>query len=757
MDFSKFLDDNFDVKEWVNGAFRTQKDLPEQKDAHAATLVMKLQLFIQEVNNSLEETSQGALQSLPRVLREVEAVRQEASFLKEQMQLVKEDIKKVEEDTSQSMKMLLDIDAIKSRMKAASDALQEADNWTTLMADVDEVFQSKDIQAIADKLMAMQHSLSMLAHCGDYEERCQHLETLKNRLEAMLSPQLVSAFNTHSLESTQQYVKIFSDIDRLPQLYNYYYKCHKTSLLQQWQTLQEQNADKPLAEWLASFYDTLVATWHKEVKWCEQVFPESIRVVSEMLTQTLSSLQPSLPACMDTALEDNTLINLIDLRQITTRFAKTLETAISSTAGSTPGTYIEDLVNAIHAPYVPYLLQYGKLEEEYLLQELGAISMEKRDLIDCTQLLADSVNKLFRLANEAVDRCINLTDACGVAALLTALTTLISNYCKKFDSALNMLHAACGLDSMASPEGELGEDWSKFQHALKIIQTCGELLLQGEEFELQLSSSLLNRASCHLDEVFSPTSITSITSGHTANNPFQEYNYLVKEDPVQHAAFIDIINKLKQDGGSSLLQDVMMEMSKVNEHAHKFTFTIVFYHLARQLAQISNMEIWQTEGDMLSADLPMFSLSPLEYITKIGQYVMTLPQQLEPFTTQENPALEKALQVGKLPYPPEEGSEEESDHLADHWLGAVARGTMHTYSEAILRIPELTQHAARQLATDIDYLCNVFDALGINASKPLKDVETLIKLPLSQYGETKGKIPDRVVHAIGTMRSAKEK
>ena len=33
---------------------------------------------------------------------------------------------------------------------------------------------------------------------------------------------------------------------------------------------------------------------------------------------------------------------------------------------------------------------------------------------------------------------------------------------------------------------------------------------------------------------------------HTANNPFQEYNYLVKEDPVQHAAFIDIINKLKQ-------------------------------------------------------------------------------------------------------------------------------------------------------------------------------------------------------------------
>ena len=41
---------------------------------------------------------------------------------------------KVEEDTSQSMKMLLDLDAIKSRMKAASDALQVRRNKKCLHA-----------------------------------------------------------------------------------------------------------------------------------------------------------------------------------------------------------------------------------------------------------------------------------------------------------------------------------------------------------------------------------------------------------------------------------------------------------------------------------------------------------------------------------------------------------------------------------------------------------------------------------------------
>jgi len=54
MDFSKFLADEFDVKDWVNGAFTVQQDAPGKADAHAATLVMKLQLFIQEVNNSIE-------------------------------------------------------------------------------------------------------------------------------------------------------------------------------------------------------------------------------------------------------------------------------------------------------------------------------------------------------------------------------------------------------------------------------------------------------------------------------------------------------------------------------------------------------------------------------------------------------------------------------------------------------------------------------------------------------------------------------
>lgn len=60
MDFSRFLSDDFEVKSWVNAAFRAvQQEAPGKVDAHAATLVMKLQLFIQEVNNAVEGKAGG--------------------------------------------------------------------------------------------------------------------------------------------------------------------------------------------------------------------------------------------------------------------------------------------------------------------------------------------------------------------------------------------------------------------------------------------------------------------------------------------------------------------------------------------------------------------------------------------------------------------------------------------------------------------------------------------------------------------------
>ena len=52
----------------------------------------------------------------------------------------------------------------------------------------------------------------ILVDTPDYADKCQHLEKLKNRLEALISPQLIAAFNSQSLGKNQsfEYLMILS-------------------------------------------------------------------------------------------------------------------------------------------------------------------------------------------------------------------------------------------------------------------------------------------------------------------------------------------------------------------------------------------------------------------------------------------------------------------------------------------------------------------------------------------------------------------
>ncbi|XP_010568816.1 PREDICTED: conserved oligomeric Golgi complex subunit 7 isoform X2 [Haliaeetus leucocephalus] len=724
MDFSRFLSDDFEVKSWVNAAFRAvQQEAPGKVDAHAATLVMKLQLFIQEVNNAVEETSHQALQNMPRVLREVEVLKQEATFLKEQMTLVKEDIKKFEEDTAQSMQVLVEIDQVKSRMQLAAESLQEADKWSTLSADIEETLKTQDVSVISAKLTSMQSSLAMLVDTPDYSEKCVHLEALKNRLEAMASPQIVAAFNSQSVDQAKTFVKVFTEIDRMPQLLAYYYKCHK-------------------------------------------VFKNPHEIVTVLLIQTLGALVPSIPVCLSTAVErtgQNTKLNkLLELYDATIHFAKGLEVAMLPNLKEQNLVKVMELVEAVYGPYKPYQLEYGDLEEENLLIQISAVPLEHWEVIDCVQELNHSVSKLFILASGAIDNCIKLTDGLGVCGLLKALKALFTKYTSDFTNTLQSIRKKCKLDDVLS-DSLFQEDWTAFQNSVRIITTCGELLRQCGDFEQQLANRILSTAGKYLSDSYSPCSFSGFQDTSSAEkkssvkNPWQEYNYLLKENPSEYANLMETLYTLKEKGTSNhnLLSSSRSALSRLNQLAHHLAFDSVFLRIKQQLLLISKMEGWNSGGigETLTDDLPNFSLTPLEYISNIGQYIMSLPLHLEPFVTQEDSALELALHAGKLPYPPEQGDElPELDNMADYWLGSIARATMQTYCEVILQIPELTVHSTKQLATDIDYLINVMDALGLQPSRTLQNIVTLLKAKPEDYRQAAKSVPRRMASSIGAMR-----
>uniref|UniRef100_A0A2K5DCM2 Conserved oligomeric Golgi complex subunit 7 n=1 Tax=Aotus nancymaae TaxID=37293 RepID=A0A2K5DCM2_AOTNA len=751
MDFSKFLADDFDVKEWINAAFRAgSKEAASGKaDGHAATLVMKLQLFIQEVNHAVEETSHQALQNMPKVLRDVEALKQEASFLKEQMILVKEDIKKFEQDTSQSMQVLVEIDQVKSRMQLAAESLQEADKWSTLSADIEETFKTQDIAVISAKLTGMQNSLMMLVDTPDYSEKCVHLEALKNRLEALASPQIVAAFTSQAVDQSKVFVKVFTEIDRMPQLLAYYYKCHKVQLLAAWQELCQ--SDLPLDRQLTGLYDALLGAWHTQIQWATQVFQKPHEVVTVLLIQTLGALTPSLPSCLSSGVEragpEQELTRLLEFYDTTAHFAKGLEMAL--------------LPHLRKHSFLSVLQFLGDMERDFCLSVFA--EQEHGEVIDCVQELSHSVNKLFGLASAAIDRCIRFTNGLGTCGLLSALKSLFAKYVSDFTSTLQSVRKKCKLDDIP-PNSLFQEDWTAFQNSIRIIATCGELLRHCGDFEQQLANRILSTAGKYLSDSCSPRSLAGFQESiltdkkSSAKNPWQEYNYLQKDNPAEYASLMEILYTLKEKGSSNhnLLAASRAALTRLNQQAHQLAFDSVFLRIKQQLLLISKMDSWNTAGigETLTDDLPAFSLTPLEYISNIGQYIMSLPLNLEPFVTQEDSALELALHAGKLPFPPEQGDElPELDNMADNWLGSIARATMQTYCDAILQIPELSPHSAKQLATDIDYLINVMDALGLQPSRTLQHIVTLLKARPEDYRQVSKGLPRRLATTVATMRN----
>ena len=151
-------------------------------------------------------------------------------------------------------------------------------------------------------------------------------------------------------------------------------------------------------------------------------------------------------------------------------------------------------------------------------------------------------------------------------------------------------------------------------------------------------------------------------------------------------------------------------LKSLSENVHKFAFEVVFAPIkgflknmnksgqfsSIPLGSASVVEVINEQNSM-----PLFALAPQDYITKIGQYLLTLPQNFEPFTMQENSKLVVALKNGKLPFLDEQDL---SDDLTACWLDSIANASYSSFCEEIFKIGRISVNSQRQLIIDIGIL-----------------------------------------------------
>ncbi|CAI8022795.1 Conserved oligomeric Golgi complex subunit 7 [Geodia barretti] len=548
---------------------------------------------------------------------------------------------------------------------------------------------------------------------------------------------------------------MFTSIERYSQLRNYFIGCHKTALVEIWTSLHDPA--KSLMSYLPSFYDELLSRWHSEYTWCSQVFSDPLDLLSQLFSGALESLESQISRCLQASLQSSSLSTLTDARQQALKFVKGLEKMISEVPmPSPPLPSLFSLVEAVHAPFCQLLVRYPNLEQQSLTHTLKDMQLYTAAPEDTVSSLSSSIPKVLHSAAQALERCVQLTEGWGTAGLVRALEAFFTQYLSKLSSTVNSLRGSCGLGTRAGGGGaSRGEDWAYLQVAFALIQCCGELLLRSEGLNMQVSDCLSSRAA-------------SLTSPADQSNPFGLYDYLLVYHPEEHTATMELLTAVEKggSGGHQLLVRTNKLIHSLNAQAHTFAFDLLFLKLKQKLSNFPKLKVWETgvvspleSPRALTDDLPSFTLSPLPYITEIGDYLLTLPQQLEPFTSQESPALSAALKQSHLPFPPTDGvaadEREGEEHPSDAWLGAVARGTMSTYMTNILQIPSLSQQAATQLATDISYLCNVLAALGQSPIKQLTQLESLIKATRDEFigFEKYETIPRQLYQAMAGIRT----
>ncbi|CAF1233382.1 unnamed protein product [Rotaria sordida] len=432
---------------------------------------------------------------------------------------------------------------------------------------------------------------------------------------------------------------------------------------------------------------------------------------------------------------------------VTDRFGKSIQNqlqplyqnvssqGIRSSGENLSSSTIEIFVFELYSPYTDVFQNYSTYEQEQLTNALDAIQLDTSDTSSSIQLLMSSIPNVFSLANESIDRCKQLTNGQTIISLLSVLQKFFTAYIGELKRVVNNIR-----ERNSKILGT--EDWELFQQTIRILEICGELILAYEQFESSLAQQMLQM----INEW--PNKPNKHKQHHDIFDSAIE-SFINKTSSSDKHDFVSITNAL-ENATYSLFPDIPKLLSKVSDECHQFSFDVVFLPIHTLLNGFSKLPIWASENrGTIVSDLPSFSLVPQENITKIGQYLLMLPQHFEPFNLHDNRQLGIAFKKGKLPYLEDK---ELYNDLTSCWLDSIALATMRLCIEQTLKIQTLTSTGLKQLIMDLQYLYSILEDFGLKDVAEFRDMIELLNIDEETFEELARHKPARMVTAIRTMR-----
>ncbi|XP_066379959.1 conserved oligomeric Golgi complex subunit 7-like [Miscanthus floridulus] len=527
------------------------------------------------------------------------------------------------------------------------------------------------------------------------------------------------------------------------------------------------------SSWLPNFYDETLLYLEQEWKWCLTAFPEEYKsLVPKVLTETMSELNSSFVSRVNVAtgdvvpetrsvakgildvlsgdlpkstkLQNKHLQALIELHNMTGTFARNIQHLFSESDLAV----VLNTLKAIYSPYETFKARYGQMERAILSAEMAGIDIRGAvprgvgaqgiELSETVRRMEESIPQMIVFLEAAVERCISLTGGSEADELVLALDDVLLQYISNLQETLKSLRIVCGLDSdalkkdVALEKKEVQrlvdvseeEEWSIVQGALQILTVADCLTSRTSVFEASLRATLARIGTNFSVSGFGSSLDKSpaAAADENADLPLAGRAALdiaairLSHLPDKSKKLLTILEQSK-DPRFHALPLTSQRVATFSDTVNELVYDVLISKVRQRLSEVARLPIWSSVEEQGGLPLPSFSAYPQAYVTSVGEYLLTLPQQLEP--------LAEGISGN-------EAGNDEAQFFATEWIFKVAEGATALFMEQLRGIHYITDRGSQQLAADIEYLNNVLSALSMPIPPFLSTFHACVSTPRDQ-------------------------
>ncbi|KAI9115329.1 hypothetical protein K1719_013648, partial [Acacia pycnantha] len=528
------------------------------------------------------------------------------------------------------------------------------------------------------------------------------------------------------------------------------------------------------SSWLPSFYDELLLYLEQEWKWCVLAFPEDYKIlVPKLLCETMTAIGSSFISHINLAVGDAVpetkalakglsdilsgdmqkgvkiqtkhLEALIELHNTTGTFARNIQHLFSDSDVQV----LMDVLKAVYLPYESFKQRYGQMERAILSSETAGVDLRGAvirgvgaqgvELSETVRRMEESIPQVIVLLEAAVERCISFTGGSEADELINALDDVMLQYISTLQETLKSLRTACGVDNfgdgpskreMDKKDGSQNtrrvdlisneEEWSIVQGALQILTVADSLTSRASVFEASLRATLARLSTSLSLSVFGSSldqnQVTNGTEDGLGGRAALDVASLRLVDvPEKARKLFSLLNQSK-DPRFHALPLASQRVAAFADTVNELVYDVLISKVRQRLSEVARLPIWSSVEEQSAFPLPTFSAYPQSYVTSVGEYLLTLPQQLEPL----------AEGISNT------DTSEEAQFFATEWMFKVAEGATALYIEQLRGIQYISDRGAQQLSVDIEYLSNVLSALSMPIPPVLATFQTCLSTSRDQ-------------------------